>query len=163
MLSLLVAVVLPVFLVFGVYHLLTWFNVFRINERIYWKRVALASAIAHFLLATGFFVFSYFDYQANRDLAALGLTYAWFLFNRSDFWRLIALFDTLGMICVLGLFAVLDRLGVVFPGILALTIAITYAFGAVQWYFVGGAAGALFQRFWDGLKTGEDDEDEDWL
>ena len=29
---------LPLLFVFGVYHLLTWFNVFRINKRVFWKR-----------------------------------------------------------------------------------------------------------------------------
>ena len=42
---------LPLLLVFGLYHLLTWFNVLQINQRAYWKRVALSSAGAHFLLA----------------------------------------------------------------------------------------------------------------
>ena len=48
---------LPLILVFGLYHLMTWFNILNINSRVYWKRVALVSAIAHVLLSTGFFVF----------------------------------------------------------------------------------------------------------
>jgi hypothetical protein len=162
MFSVAVAVLLPFLLVFGLYHLLTWFNVFRINERVYWKRVALASAISHILLATGFFIFSYFDYQANRSLTTVGLSYGAFLFNRSDFWRLISVFDTLAMACILAFFTVLDRLGIEIPAILAIAIAIVYAVGTVQWYFVGGAVGALVERFWHGLKSGED-EDEDFF
>jgi fructose-specific phosphotransferase system IIC component len=154
-----VSVALPLLLVFGLYHLLTWFNTFRINERIYWKRVALASALAHVILATGFFVFSYYDYEANRQLGAQGLSYGSYLFVRSDFWRLIAIFDTLAVACILGLFTAVDRLGIPLPGLVAVTILITYAVGTVQWYFVGGAVGALLERFWTGLKT-EDDEDE---
>jgi hypothetical protein len=49
------ALLSPLLLVFGLYHLFTWFNIFRINERAYWRRVGLTSAISHFLLATGFY------------------------------------------------------------------------------------------------------------
>src|SRR5262245_53536824 len=136
MVYIIVAVALPLLLVFGLYHLLTWFNAFRINERVYWKRVALASAIAHGVLLTGFFVFSYFDYDANRQLGGLGSSYGRYLFDRSDFWRLIALFDTLALACILGIFAALDRLGIALPGLLAITIVIAYAAGTVQWYFL---------------------------
>jgi hypothetical protein len=159
MLNIVVTLALPLLLVFGLYHLLTWFNMFHINERDYWKRVALASALAHFVLATGFFIFSYYDYDANRQLGGLGSSYGAFLFDRSDFWRLIALCDTLAMACILGLFTLLDRLGIPLPGLVPVTIVITYVVGTVQWYFAGGAAGALLQRFWTGLKTDEDDED----
>jgi len=157
--NILALITLPLLLVFGLYHLLTWFNAFHINERVYWKRVAVASALAHFVLATGFFVFSYYDYDANRQLGALGSSYGAYLFDRSDFWRLILLFDTLAMACILGLFAALDRFGIALPGSLTVAILITYAAGTVQWYYVGGAAGALFQRLWDGLKSDDDDDD----
>jgi hypothetical protein len=160
MLNLFVAAALPPLLVFGLYHLLTWFNAFRINEHVFWKRVALASAIAHVLLATGFFIFTYFDFAANRDLTTAGLTYGTFLFDRSNFWYFGALFDTFPTLLIVGLFAVLDRLGINPPGILALTIAITSIAGTAQWYFLGGGIGSLLERFWGGLKTGEDDEDE---
>ena len=52
---------LPPLFVFGVYHLLTWFNVLRINGRVFWKRVAMTSGVCHVLLASGYFAFSYFD------------------------------------------------------------------------------------------------------
>jgi hypothetical protein len=29
--------------------------------------------------------------------------------------------------------------------------------GSVQWYFVGGGIGLLLERFWTGLKTGDDE------
>jgi hypothetical protein len=40
-------------------------------------------------------------------------------------------------------------------------IAMTYILGTVQWYFVGGGAGAVLQKIWGGLKTGE--EGEEWF
>ena len=158
----LVELLLPVLLVFGLYHLMTWFNILRINSRVFWKRVALTASIAHLLLVTGFFVFTYFDYRANRDLAGFGLGYGAYLFDRSQFWPLTAIFDTLPMAVLVGLFLLLDRIGLALPGLLPLTIAITYAAGTVEWYFVGGGVGALLQRFWSGLKT-DDDNDLDWL
>src|SRR5260370_31277898 len=116
---------LPPLLVFGVYHLLTWFDVFRINQRAFWKRVAMASAICHVLLATGFFVFSYFDFQAHLRLEAEEARFGPYLFNRSDFWRLMTIFDTAPMLVIIALFSVLYRAVVNPPGLLGCTIALT--------------------------------------
>jgi hypothetical protein len=149
---------LPLILVFGLYHLMMWFNILRINRLVYWKRVGLASSIAHALLVTGFFVFTYFDYRANRDLSGFGLGYGTYLFDRSQFWPLMAIFDTLPMAILVGLFLLLDWLGLALPGLLLLTIAITFAAGTVEWYFVGGGLGTMLSRFWDALKI-RDDED----
>lgn len=156
----LAGLLLPLLLVFGLYHLMTWFNIFRINGRTYWKRVALTSAISHVLLASGFFVFTYFDYLANRQVAGINMSYGAYLFDRSQFWPLMTIFDTLPMTILVGLFLLLDWIGLAPPGLLLLTIVITYAAGTLEWYFVGGGAGALLSRFWDGLRT--DDEEDDW-
>jgi len=134
---------LPLILVFGMYHLKTWFNILRINRLVYWKRVALVSAIAHVLLATGFFVFTVFDYQANRDLAGFDLGYGAFLFDRSQFWPLMTIFDTLPMALLAGIFLLLAWMKLALPGLLALTVVITYVVGTVERYFVGGGVGAL--------------------
>jgi hypothetical protein len=142
----------PLF-VFGVYHLLTWFNVLHINGKAFWKRVAIASAICHILLAVGFFAFSYFDAGA----APFGP----YLFNESNFWRLIEIFDTAAMVVVLILFAGLDRAGINPPGLVPITIVLTLVVGTVQWFFVGGGIGALLERFFQGLRT-PDPEDQEW-
>jgi len=160
--NLFVGLLLPLLLVFGLYHLMTWFNVFAINSLVYWKRVALTSALAHILLATGFFVFTYFDFLSNRELAGFELPYGTFLFDRSDFWPLLMIFDTLPWVILAVLFWMLVKIGLAPPGLLILTIVVTYVVGSVEWYFVGGGIGALLQRFWTGLKT-DDDEDQDWL
>jgi hypothetical protein len=62
---------------------------------------------------------------------------------------------------ILALFAALDRAGVNPPGLVAITIAITFVIGTVQWFFVGGGIGALLERFFEGLRT-PDPEDQDW-
>jgi hypothetical protein len=152
---------LPPLLVFGVYHLLTWFDVFGINERAFWKRVAMASAICHVLLASGFFVFSYFDFQAHLRVEAEDARFGPYLFNRTDFWRLLTIFDTTPMLVIIVLFSALDRAGINPPGLLGWTLAITYIAGTLQWFLVGGAIGALLERFFEGLKTPEP-EDEEW-
>ncbi|HET9130157.1 MAG TPA: hypothetical protein VFO86_04365 [Terriglobia bacterium] len=149
---------LPLILVFGMYHLMTWFNIMRINSLVYWKRVALVSALAHVLLATGFFIFTIFDYHMNRDLAGYDLGFGAFLFDRSQFWPLMTFFDTLPMVLLAGIFFLLDWMKLALPGLLVLTVVITYLAGTVEWYLVGGGVGALLSRFWAGLKT----EDEDW-
>ena len=143
----------PLF-VFGVYHLLTWFNVVRINERVFWKRVALTSAVCHVLLVSGFFVFAYVD--------AAESPFGIYLFSRSNFWKLMTIFDTAPMLVIIGLLAGLDRAGVNPPGLVAITVAITYIVGSVQWFFVGGGVGALLERFFEGLKTPEPEDDE-WM
>jgi hypothetical protein len=160
MLNVMLAALLPLMLVFGLYHLFTWFNLFGVNGMVHWKRVGLVAAISHFLLLTGFFIFNYFDWQANRPLVFLGMNYSTFLFNHSDFWRLLMIFDTVPALGILAAFSLMDRAGVstfLFP--VALTIS--YLMGTVQWYFVGGGIGALLERIWEGLKTGE--EGEEWF
>ena len=154
MLLTLASFLLPPLFVFGIYHLLTWFNVVRINERVFWKRVAIASAVCHVLLASGFFAFSYLD---ARD-ANFGV----YLFNRSNFWKLMTIFDTAAMLVIIGLFTAFDRAGMNPPGLVGMTLGITYVVGTVQWFLIGGGIGALLERFFEGLKTPEPEDDE-WL
>lgn len=154
------AVLIPLLLVFGLYHLLTWFDVLGINNRVYWKRVGLTAALAHFLLATGFFIFTWFDLQSNRTYVVLGMNYATFLFRHSAFWDLIAVFDTVPMLGILAAFSLMDRAGISEP-LLLVALAIIYTVGTAQWYYVGGGIGAILQKIWEGLKTGE--EGEEWF
>ena len=158
MLNAFLAVLIPLLLVFGLYHLFTWFNVFRINERVYWKRVGLTAAVAHFLLATGFFVFTWLELQSNRTYVQLGMSYAVYLFQRSAFWQLLAVFDTVPMLGILAAFTLMDRSGLS-GGTLAVAIGMTYIVGTLQWYYVGGGIGAILEKIWGGLKTGEDGEE----
>ena len=159
MLFTLASFLLPPLFVFGVYHLLTWFNLLRINERVFWKRVAITSAICHVLLASGFLVFSYFDFRAALLLEPS--SFGSYFFNRSSFWRLMMIFDTVPMFVLIAVFYLLDLAGINPPGLLAMTIAVTYLAGTLQWFFVGGGIGALLERFFEGLKTPEP-EDEEW-
>jgi hypothetical protein len=152
MLFTLASFLLPALFVFGVYHLLTWFNVVRINDRAFWKRVAITCAVCHVLLASGFFAFSYLD--------ASGAPFGVYLFNRSNFWKLMTIFDTSPMLVIVGLFAAFDRAGLNPPGLVAMTIAITYIVGTLQWFLVGGAVGAMLERLLEGLRTPEPEDDE---
>src|SRR5215469_2035256 len=111
MFLILAGLLMPVFLVFGLYHLLTWFSLFGINDRVYWKRVGIAAAISHIILLVGFFLFSYLDYSSNQTTTFAGLGFDAYLFNRSEFWRLTAIFDTAPMLAFLGIAAILDKMG----------------------------------------------------
>ncbi|HLH31228.1 MAG TPA: hypothetical protein VKY31_08500 [Terriglobia bacterium] len=135
------------------YHLLTWFNTFNINERAFWKRVAIASAICHVILAAGFFIFSYYD--------SGGANFGAYVFNESNFWNLVEIFDTAAMVTILLLFAGFDRAGINPPGLIVITMFITFVVGTLQWFFIGGGIGALLERFFMGLRT-PDPEDEEW-
>jgi hypothetical protein len=158
MLYMLAAAATPLLLIFGLYHLLTWIDLFHISERPHWKRVGLTAALAHFLLVTGFLAYSFSDYQANERFVQ-GMDFGPYLINHTEFRHLLAIFDTVPMAVLLGLFTLMDRVSFSGDNILPVTVAVTYLFGTLQWYFVGGAAGALLERFWDGLKTGEDGEE----
>jgi hypothetical protein len=74
----------------------------------------------------------------------------------------MTLFDTMPMLVIVGLFSALDRAGMNPPGLVAITVVITYLIGTIQWFFVGGGVGALLERFFEGLKT-PDPEDEGWF
>jgi len=158
MLNAFLAILIPLLLVFGLYHLLTWFNVLRINNRVYWRRVGLTAAIAHFLLATGFFLFVWFELQSNRTYLALGMDYATYLFQRSTFWQVLGVFDTVAMLGILAVYTLMAHSGVS-GGLLGVALAGTYLIGSLQWYYVGGAVGAVLEKLWGGLKTGEDGEE----
>ena len=158
MLNAFLAVLIPLLLVFGLYHLLTWFNVFGINERVYWRRVGLTAAISHFLLVTGFFLFTWLELQSNRTYVALGISYGTYLFQRTAFWQLLAVFDTVPMLGTLAAFTLMDRVGMT-GGVLWVALGMTYIVGTLQWYYVGGGIGAILEKIWGGLKTGEDGEE----
>ena len=154
------AVVIPLLLVFGLYHLLTWFNVLHINDRIFWRRVGMTAAIAHFLLATGFFLFTWFELQSNDTYIALGMSYAAYLFEHSAFWQVLGVFDTVAMLGILAVYTLMAQFGVS-GGLLGVAFAGTYLLGSLQWYYVGGGIGAVLEKLWGGLKTGE--EGEEWF
>jgi hypothetical protein len=158
MLNAFVTVATPFLLVFGLYHLFTWFDLFHLNRRIYWKRVGLTAGISHVLLATGFFLFTYFDFESNQPTAAPGMSYGAFLFQHSAFWNLATVLDTLPMAVLLVVFTLMDRTGIAGP-LLPLAMVVVYVVGTFQWYFVGGGVGLLLDRFWNGLKTGDDGEE----
>ena len=157
----LAATLLPPLLIFGLYHLATWFDLFGINKMAFWRRLALTSAIAHAFLVTGFFLFSYYDFQDNRLLLSGGSSFEAFLFGRSEFWRLMVIFDTVPAMVTLGLFSVADRFEIGLPAPLFATIVIVYIAGTAQWYWVGGGLAAALERIWEGLKT--QDDDLDWM
>jgi hypothetical protein len=152
------SLLLPPLLAFGLYHLLTWFDLLHINRMLFWKRVALASAITHVALATGFFLYLYADYSSHDALEKAAPSFGVFLFERSEFRWVLTVFDTAAIAALLAFFFVLDRLGASATGLVFWTVAITYVAGSIQWYFIGGAAGALLEKLWSGLKTGDDDE-----
>jgi hypothetical protein len=149
---------LPLLLVFGVYHLSLWMNLLRVRSMVFWRRTALASAVSHVAFSAGLFLFSYLDYRANGAIAGPGLAFDAFLFTRPLFWSLLALFDTLGMLLLLGLFGLLEGVPIR-PGITVwLTIGTVLVVGTVQWYWIGGGIGAVVERLWSGLKGPDEDD-----
>src|SRR5688572_12238857 len=130
MLYVLTSLLMPILLVFGLYHLLTWFDVWGINRRAYWRRVAITSAISHVLLVSGFLLFSWLDYQQSSRISSSGLNFDAYLFNSYQFWRVLMIFDTVPTIVLVGLFALLDRLGLSLPGLMVITVVTIYVVGS---------------------------------
>jgi hypothetical protein len=64
------------------------------------------------------------------------------------------------MLGLLGVFSLMSP-SVGSEQLLIVAIGMTYVVGTAQWYFLGGAVGAVLQKIWDGLKTGE--EGEEWF
>jgi hypothetical protein len=62
------------------------------------------------------------------------------------------------MLGILAVYTVMAHLGVS-GGLLGVALAGTYLIGSLQWYYVGGAVGAVLEKLWGGLKTGEDGEE----
>src|SRR5262245_2231021 len=104
MLMIIAGFLMPVLLVFGLYHLLSWFNPRDWNSKTFRVRVGLASAISHIILASGFFIFSYFEYSMNRSTTMAGLGFDVYLFN-GEFWQLMLYLDTAPMLTLVGVFA----------------------------------------------------------
>jgi hypothetical protein len=159
MLNAFLVVLCPLLLIFGLYHLFTWFNVFRINGLVYWKRVGLTCAISHFLMTTGFFVFEWFDHGSAAHMLS-GIDYATFVFQHSMFWQMLAVFDTVALLGTLAVFSVMGP-AVDSTHLLLVAMGMIYIVGTAQWFFGGGAIGAILEKVWGGLKTGE--EGEEWF
>ena len=74
----------------------------------------------------------------------------------------MTIFDTAPMLVIITVFSGFDRAGINPPGLLVWTLVFTYVVGTVQWFLIGGGVGALLERFFEGLKT-PDAEDEEWF
>jgi fructose-specific phosphotransferase system IIC component len=65
------------------------------------------------------------------------------------------------MLALIGTFSIFDRAGMNPPGLIGITLAITYVVGTLQWFLVGGGVGAILERFFEGLRT-PDPEEQEW-
>lgn len=153
---------LPPFLIFGLYHLTLWFGLFGMRARAFWRRVALSSALSHVLFTFGVFGVVWADYQSATALFGNDPGFPGFLANSSGILQLMLVFDTLAAVALIGILTMLGSAGLEGATILSLGAGVVLVLGTFQWYWLGGAAGALLERVWSGLKTQEDDGP-DWL
>jgi hypothetical protein len=160
--STLISIALSVLLVSGLYSAMMWLDLFGIRHQDFWRRVALASALGHFLLSVGFLTVAYLDFRATSDLLGTGVSFSAYLFNNPDLWRVFLVFDTLAAVAVLGFLGVVDAIGSGAGAILGVTVVAVVALGTFQWYAVGGLVGAGLARLVSGLRTPED-EMPDWF
>jgi hypothetical protein len=155
--NLLALLLLPPLLIFSLYHLSLWFDLFAIRRMLFWRRVSAVSALSHVLIAMGIFGLLYLDFKSAVSLLSADLAFDAFLLNNGQFWQTLLVFDTLAAVTVVGLLAILDYAGTGPGPILPLTMGLVLILGTFQWYWIGGILGAVFERVWSGLKTqGED-------
>jgi hypothetical protein len=153
---------LPPLLIFGLYHLTVWFDIFGMRRRVFSRQVGVSSGLAHGLLALGGFGLLYVDYESTATMFGNDMGFAAFLMNSRDFWQFLLLFDTLAGVAMLGLLALLDYVNLGTGPIVPVTAGMVLLLGTFQWYWFGAAAGATLERIWSGLKT-QDEDEPDWL
>ncbi len=157
----LAVLLLPLLLVFGLYHLSVWFDVLAMRRRTVSSRVGVCSALAHGLLGTGVLLVSYLDYRSTRAIFG-GTGFAEYVLDSGDFWPMLMIFDTLAGLTIVALLALWESLNLAAAGVVGLVPAVVLVVGTLQWYGLGRLAGAVLDRVWSGLKT-QDDEGPDWL
>ncbi len=157
----LAVLLLPLLLVFGLYHLMVWFDVFAMRRRTVSSRVGVCSALAHGLLGAGVFLVSYLDYRATRAVFG-GTGFAAYVLDSGELWPMLMVFDTLAGLTILALLALWESMELAAGGIVGLVPAVVLVVGTLQWYGLGRVAGAVLDRVWSGLKT-QDDDGPDWL
>ena len=157
MLYLLAVILLPPVLVFSLYHLGLWLGVPGMRRQVFWRRVAVASALAHVLLATAFFLFVWLDYRASASISNTPASLADHLFGSGDFLAVLWLMDPLPTVLLAGILGAMDWAGGGRRLILPVAIATVLAAGTLQWYWVGGGLAAAFERIWAALRTPGDD------
>jgi hypothetical protein len=153
---------LPPLLIFGLYHMGLWFNLMGLRRMVFWRRVATSSAAAHVLFAAGALLVAWVDFGTTGRLIAPDMGFDAFLLAGGEFWRLLLIFDTLPAVAMIGILGGLDYLGMGVGPIVPVTFGVILVLGTLQWYWIGGALGALGERVWSGLKT-QDGDGPDWL
>jgi hypothetical protein len=144
MLNLFLLLSLPALLVFSLCHLGVWALPGRFRGRPFWRRVALASALAHLILIAGLAVVAY---RAGID--------------RGDLFAILWVWDTVASAVLWAVFGLAGaRLGE--TTLLPVAALIHLGAGTLQWYWIGAGLAAAFERLWESLRT-PGDELPDWF
>jgi hypothetical protein len=152
-------ILLPVLLVFGLYHLNVWLSVPGIRDRPFWGQVAAASGEGHVLILVGIVALAGLDYRTQLDLAGPGSSFGVYLLTGTDFSAVMWLLDPLPM----AILAVLVSLIPIAAGVIwAVTLPTLLLAGTLQWMAVGGVLAWAFGRLWGSLRT-EGDDLPDWF
>lgn len=147
-------VLLPPLLVFALYHLNLWMRLPGMRGRVFWRRVAFASAQAHLLILAGFVFLVWLDYRTGFP-SPTG-SFGGYMATSPDVAGALWVLDPVAMAVVTGLAGVVSGIRVG-AGVLVLLLTIVVAVGTLQWYWVGGGLAAVFERIWGELRTEGDD------
>jgi len=135
-------VFLPPLLVFALYHLSLWVGVPGMRRRGFWRRVAFASALAHVLIVVGLALLAWIDDSSDAGMPVS---------VSGDLWAVLWVLDPVAMAVLAGILPATGSLAL--PSALITLLGV----GTLQWYWVGGALGAAFERVWRALRTPGDD------
>jgi hypothetical protein len=112
------------------------------RRRGFWRRVAFASALAHVLIVVGLALLAWIDDSSDAGMPVS---------VSGDLWAVLWVLDPVAMAVLAGILPATGSLAL--PSALITLLGV----GTLQWYWVGGALGAAFERVWRALRTPGDD------
>lgn len=149
-------ILLPVLLVFGLYHMNVWLGAPGFRGRPFWLQVAVASGEAHLLIVLGLLVLAWLDYRSQISVSGPIPTFGVYLLTGTDFPAAMWVLDPLAMAILLVLIPMIAGIA------LAATLTTLFLAGTLQWMALGGIVAWGFERIWGSLRT-EGDDLPDWF
>lgn len=152
-------ILLPVLLVFGLYHLNVWLNFAGVRAWPFWRQVAAASGEGHILILLGIVALAGLDYRTQLAVSGPGSPFGVYLLTGTDFPAVMWLLDPLPMAI---LFVMIPLIPAIAGVVLGVTLSTLLLAGTLQWMAVGGVLAWTFGRIWGSLRT-EGDDLPDWF
>jgi hypothetical protein len=144
---------LPLLLVFAVYHLGVWLRFPGMGGLLFWPRVALAAALTHVLLVAGLVLAVAADYRMTLAYPGAAASLEAYVMANNDLHGVVWFLDPVASLLLAGMWGRVPGVGhSVLAGVLVILIV-----GTFQWYVLGALGSAALERIASALRTGGDD------